>query len=111
MSVTKDKKTVLEIANKTKEARLKNDLKRTEVAEKARLSTNFYAKVELGETKTFQFFKSIYEARHDCAPPTGNFASLKLNEDIQGSKAIILFSRSEFTTTKQLVALGSYVDF
>ena len=51
MSVTKDKKTVLEIANKIKEARLKKDLKQSEVAEKAGLNKNYYAKVERGESK------------------------------------------------------------
>lgn len=51
MSVANDKKTVLEIANKIKEARLKKDLKQSEVAEKAGLNTNYYAKVERGESK------------------------------------------------------------
>lgn len=51
MSVAKDKETVLEIANKIKEARLKKDLNQSEVAEKAGLNANYYAKVERGEAK------------------------------------------------------------
>ncbi len=51
MSVAKDKKTVLEIANKIKEARLGKNLKQTDVSEKAGLNANYYAKVERGEAK------------------------------------------------------------
>ena len=51
MSVADDKKTVLEIANKIKEARLKKGLKQTDVAKKAGLNANSYAKIERGIQK------------------------------------------------------------
>lgn len=44
-----DEKIILEIANKFREARLKKRLKQSEVAEKAGLNSNYYAKVERGE--------------------------------------------------------------
>ena len=44
-----DEKIIIEIANKFREARLKKRLKQSEVAEKAGLNSNYYAKVERGE--------------------------------------------------------------
>lgn len=51
MSVIKDKKTVLEIANKIKEARIRKNLTQTDVAGKAGLNANSYAKIERGKQK------------------------------------------------------------
>ncbi len=51
MSISDDKKLTLEIASKIKLSRLKNNLKQSDVAEKAGLNTNYYAKVERGEAK------------------------------------------------------------
>lgn len=51
MSIAKDRETILEIASKIKEARLNKDLKQMEVAQKAELNPNYYAKVERGEAK------------------------------------------------------------
>ena len=44
-----DEKTRREIANKFREIRLKKGLKQTDVAKKAGLNSNYYAKVERGE--------------------------------------------------------------
>lgn len=44
-----DEKTRLEIAGKLKQVRLKKGLKQAELAEKAGINANFYAKVERGE--------------------------------------------------------------
>jgi transcriptional regulator with XRE-family HTH domain len=44
-----DEKTRQEIAAKLKKFRLKKDLKQVDVANKAGLNSNFYAKVERGE--------------------------------------------------------------
>ena len=51
MSVANDKKTVLEIANKIKEARVSKNLRQIDVAKKAGLNANSYAKIERGEAK------------------------------------------------------------
>jgi transcriptional regulator with XRE-family HTH domain len=51
MSVANDKKTVLEIANKIKEARVSKNLTQEDVAKKAGLNTNSYAKIERGVQK------------------------------------------------------------
>jgi len=44
-----DDKTRLEIASKLKQFRLKKNMKQVDVAEKAGLNSNYYAKVERGE--------------------------------------------------------------
>jgi XRE family transcriptional regulator, regulator of sulfur utilization len=49
MHTDQDDKTRLEIASKLKKYRLKNGMKQTDVAEKAGLNSNYYAKVERGE--------------------------------------------------------------
>ena len=51
MSVANDKKTVLEIANKIREARLSKNLRQIDVAKKAGLDANSYAKIERGIQK------------------------------------------------------------
>lgn len=51
MGEKQDKQAILEIANKIKTARLKKGLLQSEVAKKAGLNSNFYAKVERGEAK------------------------------------------------------------
>ena len=51
MSVANDKKTVLEIASKIKEARLRKNLRQIDVAKKAGLDANSYAKIERGIQK------------------------------------------------------------
>ncbi len=51
MDDKQDKKAILEMAAKIKAARLKKGLMQTEVAKKAGLNSNFYAKVERGEAK------------------------------------------------------------
>lgn len=51
MDDKKDKKAILEMAGKIKAARLKKGLMQTDVAKKAGLNSNFYAKVERGEAK------------------------------------------------------------
>lgn len=48
---SKDKKSVLEMAEEIKAARLKKGLKQSEVAKKAGLNSNYYAKVERAEAK------------------------------------------------------------
>jgi len=48
MSITQDKKTKLEIANNIKKARLKKNLTQVEVAKKAGINSNSYAKIERG---------------------------------------------------------------
>ena len=44
-----DEKTVTAIADKLKNSRLERNLKQVEVAERADLNSNYYAKVERGE--------------------------------------------------------------
>lgn len=44
-----DEKTVMSTAAKLKKYRLERNLKQVEVAEKANLNSNYYAKVERGE--------------------------------------------------------------
>ncbi len=51
MDDKQDKKAILEMAEKIKAVRLKKGLLQTEVAKKAGLNSNFYAKVERGEAK------------------------------------------------------------
>ena len=51
MSVANDKKTVIEIASKIKEARLSKNLRQIDVAKKAGLNANSYAKIERGKQK------------------------------------------------------------
>lgn len=51
MSVIQDERTTLKIANNIKGARLKKNLLQTEVAKKAGINSNYYAKVERGEAK------------------------------------------------------------
>jgi len=51
MSVANDKKTVLEIASKIKEARIRKNLRQIDVAKKAGLDANSYAKIERGIQK------------------------------------------------------------
>lgn len=51
MSVANDKKIVLEIANKIKEARISKNLRQIDVAKKAGLDANSYAKIERGIQK------------------------------------------------------------
>ncbi len=46
-----DKKVIVEIAERIKAVRLKKSLLQTDVAKKAGLNSNFYAKVERGEAK------------------------------------------------------------
>ena len=48
-----DEKTILEIANKIKDARIKKGLTQAEVAQKAGMDTNSYAKLERGKTRPF----------------------------------------------------------
>ncbi len=45
----KDEKTRLEIATKLKKIRLQKHLKQVDVAQKAGINSNYYAKVERGE--------------------------------------------------------------
>ncbi len=49
MSSDQDDKTRLDIASKLKKYRLQKGMKQSEVAEKARLNSNYYSKVERGE--------------------------------------------------------------
>jgi len=51
MSVANDNKTVQEIANKIKEARISKNLTQEDVAKKAGLNANSYAKIERGIQK------------------------------------------------------------
>lgn len=51
MGTREDKKTTLEIATNIKEARLKKNLLQADVAKKAGLNSNYYARVERGEAK------------------------------------------------------------
>ena len=51
MSVQEDNKINLEICNNLKRARIKRNLIQSEVAKKAGLNSNYYAKVERGEAK------------------------------------------------------------
>lgn len=51
MGKKQDKQAVLEIARKIKTERLKKGLLQSEVAKKAGLNSNYYAKVERGEAK------------------------------------------------------------
>lgn len=51
MSVANDKKIALEIANKIKEARISKNLTQEDVAKKAGINTNSYAKIERGVQK------------------------------------------------------------
>ncbi|OGE16637.1 hypothetical protein A2858_02215 [Candidatus Daviesbacteria bacterium RIFCSPHIGHO2_01_FULL_36_37] len=51
MGSSEDKKIILEIADKIKEARLKKNLLQSDVAKQAGLNSNYYAKVERGEAK------------------------------------------------------------
>jgi len=49
MRSDQDNKSVLQIASKLRQIRLKKGLKQIEVAEKAGLNGNYYARVERGE--------------------------------------------------------------
>ncbi len=51
MSIANDKKTVQEIANKIKEARISKNLTQEDIAKKAGINTNSYAKIERGIQK------------------------------------------------------------
>lgn len=51
MDDKQDKKAILEMARKIKAVRIKKGLLQTEVAKKAGLNSNYYAKVERGEAK------------------------------------------------------------
>lgn len=51
MNTVQDEKTILEIAKKLKEIRMKKGLTQSEVAKKAGLDSNSYAKIERGLTK------------------------------------------------------------
>ena len=51
MDDQQDKKAILEMAEKIKAVRLNKGLLQTDVAKKAGLNSNFYAKVERGEAK------------------------------------------------------------
>jgi transcriptional regulator with XRE-family HTH domain len=51
MSVVNDRKTILEIASKIREARLSKNLRQIDVAKKAGLNANSYAKIERGKQK------------------------------------------------------------
>jgi len=51
MSVANDKKTVLEIASKIRQARVSKNLRQIDVAKKAGLDANSYAKIERGIQK------------------------------------------------------------
>lgn len=53
MSKSEDKKIIQETANNIKAAREKKDMTQLEVAKKAGLDSNSYAKVERGESKPF----------------------------------------------------------
>lgn len=53
MGIREDKKISQEIANKIKEAREKSGMTQTEIAKKAGLDSNSYAKIERGESKPF----------------------------------------------------------
>lgn len=49
MHTTQDNKTAKEIASKLKKYRLQKNMKQSEVAEKAGVNSNYYARVERGE--------------------------------------------------------------
>jgi len=49
MRSDQDKATVLEIATKLREIRLKKGMKQTDVADKSGLNSNYYARVERAE--------------------------------------------------------------
>ncbi|MCL5675757.1 MAG: helix-turn-helix transcriptional regulator [Patescibacteria group bacterium] len=51
MNTVRDEKTVMEIAKRIKEIRIKKGLTQSEVAKKAGLDGNSYAKIERGLTK------------------------------------------------------------
>lgn len=53
MSVKEDKKIIQDTANKIKEARVKKGLFQADVAKKAGIDSNSYAKVERGVSKPF----------------------------------------------------------
>ena len=53
MSVKEDKQINKKIANKIKEARIKKGWMQSEVAKKAGIDSNSYAKIERGEEKPF----------------------------------------------------------
>jgi len=51
MNIAQDEKTILEIAKRIKEIRIKKGLTQSEVAKKAGLDSNSYAKIERGINK------------------------------------------------------------
>lgn len=51
MGITEDKKIVQDIADKIKKERIKRNLLQSEVAKKAGISSNYYAKVERAEAR------------------------------------------------------------
>lgn len=51
MGINEDNKIVQDIADKIKEARIKKNLLQSEVAKKAGLDSNSYAKIERGEAR------------------------------------------------------------
>ncbi len=53
MGIREDKKINQEIANKIKQAREKSGLTQIQLAKKAGLDSNSYAKIERGESKPF----------------------------------------------------------
>lgn len=53
MDTAKDKKIIQEIAEKIKQAREKKGWTQEELAKKARIDSNSYAKIERGESKPY----------------------------------------------------------
>lgn len=53
MHNAQDEKTIMEIANRIKEIRVKKGMTQFEVSEKAGLDSNSYAKIERGENKPY----------------------------------------------------------